>query len=82
MKVILLKDVPKIGKKYDIKEVNNGYASNFLLPKKLAEVATPEKISKIENMKKGIELERKTQNETFIKNLAQIEGLQHMGFLD
>lgn len=40
MKVILLQDVKPIGKKGDVAEVNDGYARNFLIPKKMASEAT------------------------------------------
>lgn len=41
MKVILLQDIKGLGKKYDVKEIRDGYARNFLIPKKLAAIATP-----------------------------------------
>lgn len=36
MKIVLLKDVKKIGRRFEEKEVNDGYARNFLIPQKLA----------------------------------------------
>jgi len=51
MKVILLKNDPTIGKKGDIKNVSDGYAKNYLLPKKIAVIATPQMIARAQEEK-------------------------------
>ena len=74
MRVIFLKDVPRVGKKYDIKEVNDGYAMNFLLPRKLAQTATPQAVAELEMRRKEIVLEREVQEDLLMKNLEEIKG--------
>lgn len=49
MKVIYLKDLPGQARKNEIKEVNDGFATNFLLPKKIAAIATDTVIKRLEN---------------------------------
>ena len=61
MRVILLQDVDKLGKKYELKEVKNGYARNFLIPQGLVKVATKQTLKWLEAQKE-IE-ERKAEGE-------------------
>ena len=51
MKVILLQKVNGLGDKYDLKDVADGYARNFLLPQNLAEISTPERAAVMEERK-------------------------------
>jgi large subunit ribosomal protein L9 len=74
MKVIFLQDVPRVGKKYDIKEVNGGYAINFLFPKKWATMATPQAIAELERHQKEIVIEREVQEDLLAKNLEEIKN--------
>jgi large subunit ribosomal protein L9 len=47
MKVVLLRDVARIGKRHEVKEVPDGHALNMLIPKKLALSATSENLKKV-----------------------------------
>lgn len=51
MKVIFLKDVPRIGKKGEVKDVADGFAQNSLLPKGFAKIATPQAIKSLNDQK-------------------------------
>lgn len=75
MKIILLKDVAKVGRKYDVKDVSDGYASNMLIPRGLAKVATPDAIKKIEELKSNDLTAKKIQEELLLKNLEVIKNL-------
>lgn len=75
MKVILLKDVPKVGHKYDVKEVAVGYAHHFLFPKKLAIVATTAVVEGLEKERakgKQVSDARVAHLESYLKKLADI----------
>lgn len=57
MKIILLQDVKSLGKRGDIKEVADGYARNFLLPKNLAQQASAGNLNSIKH-EKDLQTER------------------------
>lgn len=68
MKVIFLKELPGQGKKGEIKEVNSGYANNFLIAKGFAAIATPEIQAKV----------NKENKEAANKKLREIEKLNKL----
>ncbi len=53
MQVLLLKDVPNLGKAGTVKNVADGYARNYLFPKKLAVPATPEAMKQAEAIRQA-----------------------------
>lgn len=76
MKIILLQDVAGKGRKYDVKDVPDGYARNFLFPEKLAEPATPAALKNLEKLKEVVRVEKEMRAETLKKNLEKISGLE------
>src|SRR5689334_24976343 len=75
MKVLLIKDVYKLGRAGDIKKVADGYGRNFLLPQKMAVLATHGALKQIEKIRSQAEVRRTEQNSE-LKDLSnQINGL-------
>ena len=75
MKVILTQDVKSQGKKGQLVEVSDGYARNFLLPKKLAVIATAENLNTMklqEKARKAQEAAEKAEAETTAKKLKDL----------
>jgi large subunit ribosomal protein L9 len=58
MKVIFLQDVPPNARAGDIKDVKNGYARNFLLPRDLATMATAGELKRVESLRRDAEVRR------------------------
>jgi len=68
MKVILIKDIKKLGKKYEIKEIADGYVRNFLLPNNLVKIATKKALKELEE-------QEKIETEEAEKELKQIQQI-------
>lgn len=70
MKLILLVDVPNVGKKNDIVEVNDGYGKNFLIKKGFAVMPTKNNINNLENelIKLNLEEKEKIKNANSLKS--------------
>lgn len=73
MKVILLQDIHSLGKKFEVKEVSEGYARNFLFPRSLAKLGTPAALRDLEQARAGLakeEAELKKRLTVIAKKLA------------
>ncbi|PLV56965.1 50S ribosomal protein L9 [Thermotoga sp. SG1] len=78
MKVILLKDVPKIGKKGEIKEVSDGYARNYLIPRGLAREYTKGLERAIEHEKEMERKKKEREREESEKILKELKKRTHI----
>lgn len=76
MRIILLQDIKKIGKKYEIKEVKSGFARNYLIPQKLAKIADEKTIiwAKEQQEKEIKKAEKKFEKITDL--ISRIDGLE------
>ncbi len=75
MKVMLIKDVYKLGRAGDIKKVADGYGRNFLVPQGLAVLATPGALKQVERIRAQAEIRRAEQNKELQGLSDDIEGV-------
>jgi large subunit ribosomal protein L9 len=75
MKVLLLKDVYKLGRAGDVKRVADGYGRNYLLPQKLAVLATPAALKQAEHIRQKADIQRSIINKEMDIVAKQLDGL-------
>ncbi len=75
MKVILLKDTVNIGEENEIVNVSEGYARNYLIPKKIAVQATDQAIKQLERNKKKIEAKLEVKKSVLRETAKKIGAL-------
>ncbi len=74
MRVIFLQDIENLGKRFEVKDVKNGYARNFLIPNGFAKPVTKESLKWVE-LQKEIEQKKAEEELKKIQELAsQIDG--------
>lgn len=73
MKVVLNKDVKGLGKKLQIVEVSEGYARNYLIPKKIAAIADRKNINEANTKSQAVAFKKKTDYEEALKQKELIE---------
>ena len=76
MKVIFLKDVKGVGRKYEEKEVADGYAQNALIPKKLAVPATGAAAGQIKSLKENDAKHKEAEDHKVQAELAKLLGIE------
>lgn len=74
MKVVLIQDVKSIGKKGELVNVSDGYARNFLLPRKLAKEANAQAMNELKNAEAAREYKLKTETEQARKSADALNG--------
>mgnify|MGYP001585467695 CR=1 FL=1 len=76
MKVILKQDIKGVGKKYEIKNVADGYANNFLIPQKMAEYASPEAAKRAEILAASDAVEREIREKLTEKQIEMLREVK------
>ena len=75
MKVILLQDIKGVGKKDEVIQASDGYARNFLLPRKMAVEANAENMTKLKGKKDSQNHKKELEKEEAQKIQKKLEGI-------
>lgn len=76
MKVILLQDVKSLGRQGDVKEVAEGYARNFLVPKGLAALATEANLRALAQRKQAVQIREQHEEDEARQIAERLQGLK------
>lgn len=76
MQVVFTQDVPSVARRGDVKNVKDGYYQNFLLPRKMAAIATPAMVKQAEEMRKKATIEREKIREQAQEIKGRIDGFK------
>ncbi len=73
MKVIILKNIKGYGRIGDVKNVSDGYGRNYLLPNKLAKLATEGSLNEVSSLKKKLEVTLKMEKEKAVEAVGKMK---------
>jgi len=75
MKIILLENIKNFGRMGDVKNVSDGYARNFLLPRKMAKLATDAALKEVGSLKKKLEATQRMERDSAVKLAEQLKDV-------
>lgn len=75
MKIVLREDVENLGRRGDVLQVADGYARNFLIPKRLALLATGENLHRVEKARERADRQRRQERDEAARTAERMRGL-------
>ena len=81
MKVILLKDIKGVGKRFEEKEISDGYANNFLIPKKLVMSLSDASIASVKNLKEQEKRVQEKRGEMMSQSISKLKDVKLTTFM-